>query len=270
VGGKRDSRGATSSGPVSINILTDERLLALHQTLAEHFGRDPKAFDAGAVSAAVAYQFDAGSLAGHDPRAQAALLVLGLRDARPFGALDAPMAFLCALVLLDQNGYGLDRVAYDEIGRAFQGLGERQPLPRKGAVEGEDEASALFHWLVDATRAMPKPEFPLGFAHLRRMLEAKGMQIAPGQVGLEVKRPETTTGKGFLGLGTRTVEKLKLIYKLADPGDGLVSISTQRALQEACGLTAEDLVPGPEARLDSFLRQHHNLWPRLLKAWPEA
>lgn len=268
--GKRSGKATPPSGPVSIKILTEERLLALHGELARHFGRDPKALNAEGVEAAAAYQFDAGSLAGHDPRAQAALLALGLRDARPFGALDAPMAFLGALVLLDQNGYGLDRVAYDEIGRAFQSLGQRQPVARKGAPEGEDEATALFHWLAEATRAMAKPEFPLAFAHLKRMLEAKGLKVEPGQVGLEVKRPETTTGKGFLGLGTRTVEKLKLVYKLPDPGEGLVSISTQRALQEACGLAPEDLAPDTEARLDSLLKQHHNLWPRLLKAWPEA
>ncbi len=264
VKGRRREKAAPS-GPVSIRILTEERLAALHRSLAAFLDRqDP--VDAEALHEATAWQFEAGSLAGDDPRAQAALLILGIRESRPCGVMGAPLAWLSALALLDQNGHGPDEIPFTEVAATLQAVGERRPLPRRGAPEGEDEASALFHWLQERTRALPA-ELPLALPHLRRVLEAKGFQLMDGKVGLEILRTESSREKGILGLGTRTVKRKVLVHTLPPPGDDLVSLSALRALKEACGIPAEEPLGDAEGRLDALLRLHRTLWPRLMGLW---
>jgi hypothetical protein len=262
---KAKKKAAKPSGPVSIRVLTEERLAALHRALASFLERqDP--VDAESLSQATAWQFEAGSLAGDDPRAQAALLMLGLRESRPCGVMGAPLAWLAALTLLDQNGHGPDEIPFTDISAAMAAVGERTSLPRRGAPEGEDEASALFHWLQERTRPLPA-ELPLALPHLQRALAAKGFTMARTKEGWEVQRTESTKGKGLLGIGTRTVKRKVAVHAFPEPADGLVSLSALRALKEACGLPAEEGLGDAEGRLDALLRQHRTLWPRLMGLW---
>ncbi len=255
-----------NAGPVSIHVLTEDRLSALHGALATFLERqDP--VDGDALSHAASWQFEAGSLAGDDPRAQAALLILGLRDSRPCGVMGAPLAWFTALTLLDQNGHSPDDIPFTEVASALASVGERVPLPRKNAPEGEDEATALFHWLQERTRALPAGELPLAFPHVKRALEAKGFTVSKGKEGWQILRTESSKGKGLLGIGTRTVKRKVAVHTLAEPADGLVSLNALRALKEACGLPAEESLGDAEGRLDALLRQHRTLWPRLMGLW---
>lgn len=283
---KSGVKAPASSGPISIQLLSQDRVLELHRALVDFSSgtempvKDLGLRDENLLEAAVSRQFQSTGLLleGSDPREKTAALVQGLSDELPFYDGNAQTALLTTLMHLDINGFAPNQVSHDDLYRLIAALihHETHELPMKGAKAAsrkagvkathEDELSRVFQWLMANTRWSERREYPLPVSELKRLLnglDADLMEPADGQI--EVLKAEAQTEKRFLGLGSKTVSRMISVMKFPDPGDdGLISANLLRDVQKALGIDEKPLYDWP-ARVQSFLRQYQTLWPRLAK-----
>ncbi len=283
---KSGVKAPLSSGPISIQLLSQDRVLDLHRALVvfssgtEAPVKDLGLRDENLLEAAVSRQFQSTGLLleGSDPREKTATLLQGLLDELPFYDGNAQTALLTTLMHLDANGFGPNQVSHDDLYRLVATLisHETGDLPLRGAKAAtrkagvkathEDELSRVFQWLMANTRWAEKREYPLPVPELKRLLLGLDADLGPPSEGqIEVLKAEAQTEKRFLGLGSKTVSRMIPVLKFPDPGDdGLVSANILRDLQKAMGLE-DKAVYDWSAKVKSFLRQYQTLWPRLAK-----
>ena len=286
---KTSPKAPTTSGPMSIQLLSQDRLEDIHRALVAFSAsteapiKDLGLREEALLESAVSRQFTPTGLLheGSDPREKTAALLQGLVDELPFYDGNAQTALLATLVHLDLNGFSPNQVSHDDLFRLMALLHTHQTedLPLKGAkaasrkagvkASHEDELSRLFQWLVANSRWAEKREYSLSVPELKRLLQGLDMDLGEPVGGqLEVLKAEAQTEKRFLGLGTKTVSRMVPVMKFPDPGvDGLVSANTLRDIQKSAGLdeTAEKRFYDGSAKLHSFLHQYPTLWLRLAK-----
>ncbi len=286
---KSGSKAPASSGPISIQLLSEARVLELHRALvAFSSGTESPVKDLGLrdeflLEAAVSRQFQSTGLLleGSDPREKTATLLQGLVDELPFYDGNAQTTLLTMLMHLDLNGFGLNQVSHDDLYRLISALisHETNNLPLKGAKAAsrkagvkatqEDELSRIFQWLMANTRWSDRREYPLPLSELKRLLNNQDADLSDPSAGqIEVLKAEAQTEKRFLGLGSKSVSRMIPVMKFADPGEGgLVSANILRDAQKALGSSGQDDRPLYDwpAKVQSFLRQYQTLWPRMAK-----
>jgi prophage maintenance system killer protein len=286
---KSSVKAPASSGPISIELLSEARVLELHHALvAFSAGTEAPVKDLGLrdellLEAAVSRQFQSTGLLmeGSDPREKTAALLQGLIDELPFYDGNAQTALLTTLMHLDINGFAPNQVSHDDLYRLISALisHETSELPLKGAKAAsrkagvkatqEDELSRVFQWLIANSRWADHREYPLPLPELKRLLNSLDADLADPVAGqIEVIKADAQTEKRFLGLGSKTVSRMIPVMKFPDPGeDGLVSANILRDIQKALGLSTQDDKPIYDwpAKVQSFLRKYQTLWPRLAK-----
>jgi len=286
---KSGAKAPVSSGPISIQLLSEARVLELHRVLVA-FSADTEApvkdlglRDELLLEAAVSRQFQSTGLLleGSDPREKTAALLQGLVDELPFYDGNAQTALLTMLMHMDINGFAPNQVSHDDLYRLISALisHETSELPLKGAKAAsrkagvkatqEDELSRIFQWLMANSRWSDRREYPLPLPELKRLLNGQDADLnEPVDGQIEVLKAEAQTEKRFLGLGSKTVSRMIPAMKFPDPGeDGLVSANILRDIQKALGLPGLEDKPFYDwsAKVQSFLRQYQTLWPRLAK-----
>jgi len=286
---KSGAKAPVSSGPISIQLLSEARVLELHRALvAFSAGTDAPVKDLGLrdellLEAAVSRQFQSTGLLleGSDPREKTAALLQGLVDELPFYDGNAQTALLAMLMHMDINGFAPNQVSHDDLYRLISALisHETSELPLKGAKAAsrkagvkatqEDELSRIFQWLMANSRWSDRREYPLPLPELKRLLNGQDADLnEPVDGQIEVLKAEAQTEKRFLGLGSKTVSRMIPAMKFPDPGeDGLVSANILRDIQKALGFSGldEKALYDWNAKVQSFLRQYQTLWPRLAK-----
>ncbi len=286
---KSGTKAPASSGPISIQLLSEARVLELHRALVAFSAateapmKDLGLRDELLLEAAVSRQFQSTGLIleGSDPREKTAALLQGLLDELPFYDGNAQTALLATLMHLDINGFGPNQVSHDDLYRLVSALisHETNELPMKGAKAAsrkagvkathEDELSRVFQWLMANSRWADHREYPLPLSELKRLLNGLDADLSDSAAGqIEVLKPEAQTEKRFLGLGSKTVSRMIPVMKFPDPGEGgLVSANLLRDIQKALGFSGLDDKPFYDwlAKIQSFLRQYQTLWPRLAK-----
>lgn len=286
---KSGVKAPASSGPISIQLLSEARVLELHRALVV-FSANTEApvknlglRDELLLEAAVSRQFQSTGLLleGSDPREKTAALLQGLLDELPFYDGNAQTALLATLMHLDINGFAPNQVSHDGLYKLISALiaHEAGGLPMKGAKAAsrkagvkatqEDELSRIFQWLMANSRWADRREYPLPLPELKRLLQGLDADLADPAAGqIEVLKAEAQTEKRFLGLGSKTVSRMIPVMKFPDPGeDGLASANILRDIQKALGLPGQLEKPIYDwpAKVQSFLRQYQTLWPRLAK-----
>ncbi len=285
---KSGVKAPASTGPVSIQLLSQDRILDLHRALVEFsLGTEASVKDLGLrdealLESAVSRQFLSTGLMleGSDPREKTATLLQGLLDELPFYDGNAQTALLATLLHLDINGFAPNQVSHDDLYRLVSALitHQTEDLPLKGAkaasrkagvkASHEDELSRVFQWLMANTRWAERREYALPISELKRLLSAHETGLGePSDGQIEVMKAEEQTEKRFLGLGSKTVSRMTPVMKFADPSeDGLVSANILRDIQKTLGIQAveESFYDWP-AKVASFLRHYQTLWPRLAK-----
>ncbi len=286
---KSGVKAPASSGPISIQLLSEARVLALHRALVvfsaktEAPVKDLGLRDELLLEAAVSRQFQSTGLLleGSDPREKTAAILQGLLDELPFYDGNAQTALLATLMHLDINGFAPNQVSHDGLYKLISVLitHETGELPLKGAKAAsrkagvkathEDELSRIFQWLMANSRWADHREYPLPLPELKRLLNGLDADLADPAAGqIEVLKAEAQTEKRFLGLSSKTVSRLIPVMKFPDPGeDGLASANILRDIQKALGLPGADdkAIYDWPAKTQSFLRQYQTLWPRLAK-----
>lgn len=286
---KSGVKAPAKTGPISIQLLSEARVLELHRALVTFSAeteapvKDLGLRDELLLEAAVSRQFQSTGLLleGSDPREKTAALLQGLLDELPFYDGNAQTALLVTLMHLDSNGFAPNQVSHDDLYRLIHALitHETNELPLKGAKAAsrkagvkatqEDELSRVFQWLMANSRWADHREYPLPLAELKRLLNAQDADLTDSVAGqFEVLKADAQTEKRFLGLGSKTVSRMIPVLKIPDPGeDSLVSANSLRDIQKALGLSGLDdksMYDWP-AKIQSFLRQYQTLWPRLAK-----
>lgn len=286
---KSNIKAPATNGPISIQLLSEARVLELHRALVIFSaGTEAPVKDLGLreellLEGAVSRQFQSSGLLieGSDPREKTAALLQGLLDALPFYDGNAQTALLTTLMHLDINNFGPNQVSHDDLYRLISTLisHETNELPMKGAKAAsrkagvkatqEDELSRIFQWLMANSRWADHREYPLPLPELKRLLNGLDADLSDPVAGqIEVLKAGAQTEKRFLGLGSKIVSRMIPVMKFPDPGeDGLVSANILRDIQKALGLSGLDdksIYDWP-AKIQSVLRQYHTLWPRLAK-----
>lgn len=286
---KSSSKAPTSSGPISIQLLSEARVLELHRALVAFSAsteapvKDLGLRDDLLLEAAISRQFQSTGLLleGSDPREKTAALLQGLVDELPFYDGNAQTALLATLMHLDINGFAPNQVSHDDLYRLISAMisHETNELPLKGAKAAsrkagvkatqEDELSRVFQWLMANSRWADHREYPLPLPELKRVLNGLDADLGDSVAGqIEVLKAEDQTEKRFLGLGSKTVSRMIPVMNFPDPGkDGMVSANILRDIQKALGLPGPDDKPIYDwlAKIQSFLRQYQTLWLRLAK-----
>jgi len=286
---KSGAKAPASSGPISIQLLSEARVLELHRALvAFSAGTEAPVKDLGLrdqllLEAAVSRQFQSTGLLleGSDSREKTAALLQGLLDELPFYDGNAQTALLATLLHLDINGFAPNQVSHDDLYRLVSALisHETSELPLKGAKAAsrkagvkatqEDELSRIFQWLMANSRWADHREYPLPLSEVKRLLVGLDADLGDPVAGqIEVLKAEAQTEKRFLGLSSKTVSRMIPAMKFPDPGeDGLVSANILRDIQKALGFSGldEKALYDWNAKVQSFLRQYQTLWPRLAK-----
>ncbi|MBL0209859.1 MAG: hypothetical protein IPQ13_02930 [Holophagaceae bacterium] len=286
---KSGVKAPATSGPISIQLLSEARVLELHRGLVAFSAateapvKDLGLRDEVLLEAAVSRQFQSTGLLmeGSDPREKTAALLQGLLDELPFYDGNAQTALLATLIHLDLNGFAPNQVSHDDLYRLVSALitHETGELPLRGAKAAsrkagvkathEDELSRVFQWLMANSRWADRREYPLPLPELKRLLNGLDADLGDPAAGqIEVLKADAQTEKRFLGLGSKTVSRMVPVMKFPDPGeDGLVSANILRDIQKALGLSSQDEKPLYDwlAKVQSFLRQYQTLWPRLAK-----
>lgn len=286
---KSSAKAPASSGPISIQLLSEARVLELHRALVafsagtEAFVKDLGLRDEQLLEAAVSRQFQSTGLLreGSDPREKTAALLQGLVDELPFYDGNAQTALLTLLMHLDINGFAPNQVSHDDLYRLISVMisHETGELPMKGAKAAsrkagvkatqEDGLSRVFQWLMANSRWANHREYPLPVSELKRLLNGLDADLGEPEAGqIEVLKANAQTEKRFLGLGSKTVSRMIPVMTFPDPGeDGLVSANILRDIQKALGLLGPEDKPMYDwlAKIQSFLRQYQTLWPRLGK-----
>ncbi|MBL0313049.1 MAG: hypothetical protein IPP78_10135 [Holophagaceae bacterium] len=286
---KSGVKAPASSGPISIQLLSEARVLELHHALVAFSAsteapvKDLGLRDDLLLEGAVSRQFQSTGLLleGSDPREKTAALLQGLLDELPFYDGNAQTALLATLMHLDINGFAPNQVSHDDLYRLVSTMlsHETNELPLKGAKAAsrkagvkatqEDELSRVFQWLMANSRWADHREYPLPLAELKRLLNGLDADLSDPEAGqIGVLKADAQTEKRFLGLGSKTVSRMIPVMSLPDPGDeGLVSANLLRDIQKALGFSGQDdksFYDWP-AKIQSFLRQYQTLWPRLAK-----
>lgn len=286
---KSSAKAPASSGPISIQLLSEARVLELHRALVV-FSADSEApikdlglRDDQLLEAAVSRQFQSTGLLleGSDPREKTAALLQGLLDELPFYDGNAQTALLTTLMHLDINNFAPNQVAHDDLYRLIATMiaHETNELALKGAraasrkagvkATQEDELSRVFQWLMAKSRWADHREYPLPIAELKRLLNGLDADLGAPEGGqIAVLKADAQTEKRFLGLGSKTVSRMVTVMSFPDPGeDGLVSANSLRDIQKTLGLQSPEDKPLYDwlAKIQSFLRQYQTLWPRLAK-----
>lgn len=286
---KSSVKAPVSSGPISIQLLSEARVLELHRALVVFSaGTEAPVKDLGLrdellLGAAVSRQFQSTGLLleGSDPREKTAALLQGLLDELPFYDGNAQTALLTTLMHLDINGFAPNQVSHDDLYRLVSALfsHETNELRLKGAraasrkagvkATQEDELSRIFQWLMANSRWADHREYPLPLPELKRLLNGLDADLGDPMAGqIEVLKADAQTEKRFLGLGSKTVSRMIPVMSFPDPGeDGLVSANILRDIQKGLGLPGLNDKPLYDwtAKIQSFLRQYQTLWPRLAK-----
>ncbi len=286
---KSSTKAPVSSGPISIQLLSEARVLELHRALVvfsantEAPVKDLGLRDDQLLEAAVSRQFQSTGLLleGSDPREKIATLLQGLLDELPFYDGNAQTALLATLMHLDLNNFAPNQVSHDDLYRLVAAMitHETTELPMKGAKAAsrkahvkatqEDELSRVFQWLMANSRWADHREYPLPLPELKRLLNGLDADLGDPEGGqIEVLKADAQTEKRFLGLGSKTVSRMIPVMSFPDPGeDGLVSANILRDIQKALGLPGSEEKPLYDwlAKIQSFLRQYQTLWPRLAK-----
>ncbi len=286
---KSGVKAPASSGPISIQLLSEARILELHRALvAFSMGTEAPVKDLGLrdellLEAAVSRQFQSTGLLmeGSDPREKTAALLQGLVDELPFYDGNAQTALLAMLMHLDINGFAPNQVSHDDLYRLISALisHETNQLPLKGAKAAsrkagvksnqEDELSRIFQWLIANSRWADHREYPLPLTEVKRLLLGLDADLGdPADGQIELLKAEAQTEKRFMGLGSKTVSRMIPAMKFPDPGgDGLVTANILRDIQKALGLSGLEDKPFYDwsAKVQSFSRQYQTLWPRLAK-----
>ena len=286
---KSSVKAPASSGPISIQLLSEARVLELHRALVvfssttEATIKDLGLREEQLLEGAVSRQFQSTGLLleGSDPREKTAALLQGLLDELPFYDGNAQTALLATLMHLDINDFAPNQVSHDDLYRLISAMiaHETHLLPLKGAKAAsrkagvkatqEDELSRVFQWLMANTRWSDHREYSLPLPELKRLLNGLDADIGDPEAGqIQVLKADAQTEKRFLGLGSKTVSRLVPVLSFPDPGeDGLVSANLLRDIQKALKLTGTEDKPFYDwsAKIQSFLRQYQTLWPRLAK-----
>lgn len=257
-------REAAPEGPVSIRLLGSARARALAEGLARALDV-PLALDEERLEGALAHVYDASALSSGpgDCRAQAALLMIGMRDERPGGPLDEPLAWLLTLALLDLNGHALEDVPYADVAACLTSLGAWR------AVDGSEsgEAEALYRWLLARSRPATSA-LPLPLAEVIRLLEGRGLKVESTEGGHRVLREVPPDASKAWPLRLLARASWEPLHAFADPADGVLGSGALRELRKACGLEEGPFLDD-RAWQEGVLRHHRHLWPRLREAWPD-
>ena len=277
---KKRRSEAHSSGPVSIKVFSSDRIQELHKALVAYFSatadpiRDLGLRDASLLEQAVSHQFS-GADSGYDPLAKPAGLLQGLFDELPFHDGNAQTAFIAILMLLEENGYMPNRVAFETFFDFFAALSEhRLEAPKasgksdRGEAKQESEFILILRWLEDHTKLEPVRDHPLALPELQRLLANQGFEGIEGKTGtertLEISRVEADQKKRLFGLGGgRKAAGSGPLLKLHLPATAvMVSLTLVRDIRKVCGLEAGAFYDW-RARVDSFIRQYQALLVRL-------
>jgi prophage maintenance system killer protein len=279
---KRHQVEELSTGPVSIQVFSSDRIEEIHKALVTFFSstsdpiRDLGLRDAALLEQAVSHQFS-GAGGSSNPLEKPAALLQGLFDELPFHDGNAQTAFVALLMLLDENGYVTNRVSFEAFFEFCAALSEHRLEPatatrkldrNRGKAMHESELALILRWLESHTRLEPDRDHPLLLAELKRLLSGHGFEVVEAMVGvarsLEIVRVEADQKKRFFGLaGGRKQASSESLLKLPCPAKGgMVSLTSVRETRKACGLETRRFYDW-RAKVDSFIRQYQTLIVKL-------
>ena len=113
-------RKSLATGPVFIKVFSAERIREIHQRLVDFFAetaepiRDLGLRDPTLLEQAVSHQFATDEA---NPLGKPAALLQGLFDELPFHDGNAQQPLIAFLLLLEENGFGPNRVSFDDLFR---------------------------------------------------------------------------------------------------------------------------------------------------------